>query len=97
MICNLLSRPKTSLNLKFSSKEAFVGFVVSASPQKPLYSVPKKLFKSAVVATLPKAHLMTNESDDRSPLGLAFGFHLCIICKVEKERLSPTTPVTTHS
>ena len=57
----------------------------------------EKLSKSAAVATLAKAHLMTNESDDRSPLCLAFESgrsHLCIICKVEKERLSPTTPAS---
>ena len=49
------------------------------------------------MATLAKARLMTNESDDRSPLGLVFESgcsHLCIICKVEKERLSPTTPAS---
>ena len=40
---------------------------------------------------------MTNESDDRLPLGLAFKSghsHLCIICKLEKKRLSPTTPAS---
>ena len=41
---------------------------------------------------------MTNESDDRLPLGLAFKSghsHLCIICKVEKERdFRLTTPAS---
>ena len=49
------------------------------------------------MATLAKVRLMTNESDDRSPLGLPFESglsHLCINCKVEKERLSPTTPAS---
>ena len=52
--------------------------------------------KLAAVATLVKAE-MTNESDNRLPLvsstnlvAAAFAF----ICKVEKERLSPTTPAS---
>ena len=46
--------------------------------------------ESAMVATLAKARLMTKAFSRSNPGAAAFA----LICKVEKERLSPTTPAS---